>query len=338
MVHIIAEDMQRHGTAGKDLGPFAPTEQPAIGGARAEGRGAGGGGRGAAGNAAGGGRAAARGRGRGRGMLTATLATADAPAAVAVAVPVTGAVDAAVLQATRAGVEHVPSEMERAADSADLQIIRDLYGSRSQTIINALLLFDAYFNWWFPYEDRALENMQTATDMYEMYERVSINSHKSFLPHGAVYKTTKDILEVKDVHKYNLSSLELQNAETKRTAEQCGSRRLETSSVGATVVKGGKLIDTKGYSSSMAVSTLNHLLVTKYLRKGDGIIATPASRRAERLFGVTGTGRSSARRAGAKSVEKLMGHDYDPRGDTCIKAFVRHLADAATTEVADDTQ
>ena len=76
-----------------------------------------------------------------------------------------------------------------------------------------LLSFDAYFKWWFPYEDsikldatleqtedRALENMQTATDMYEMYERVSINSHKSFLLHAAVFKTTKDILEVKDVH------------------------------------------------------------------------------------------------------------------------------------------
>ena len=139
---------------------------------------------------------------------------------------------------------------------------------------------------------------------------------------------------MKDVHRYNLSSLERQNAETKRTAEQCGSRRLETSSVGATVVKGGKLIDTKGYSTSMAVSTLNHLLATKYLRKGDGIIATPASRRAERLFGETGTGRSSRRRrrAGAKSVEKLMGHDYDPRGDTCIRAFVRLLAEVATTE------
>ena len=71
--------------------------------------------------------------------------------------------------------------------------------------------------------------MQTATDMYEMYERVSINSHKSFLPHGAVYKTTKDILEVKDVHKYNLSSLELQNAETKRTANTGGSRRMKIS-------------------------------------------------------------------------------------------------------------
>ena len=108
--------------------------------------------------------------------------------------------------------------MERAADPNDLKIIRDLYGSRSQTIINSLLSFDAYFRWWFPYEEsipldatdeqtkkRALENMQTAIDMQEMYERVSINSHKSFLPHAAVYKTTKDILEVKDVHRYNLS-------------------------------------------------------------------------------------------------------------------------------------
>eukprot|EP00966_Prymnesium_polylepis_P075739 1756276-Prymnesium_polylepis.1 len=100
--------------------------------------------------------------------------------------------------------------MERAADPADIKIIRDLYGSHSQTIINALLSFDAYFNWWFPFEasiplDATLEqtearDMQTAVDMQEMYERVRINSHKSFLPHGAVFKVTKDILDVKDVH------------------------------------------------------------------------------------------------------------------------------------------
>eukprot|EP00966_Prymnesium_polylepis_P048311 1119167-Prymnesium_polylepis.1 len=68
-----------------------------------------------------------------------------------------------------------------------------------------------------------------------MYERVSINSHGSFLPHGTMYKTTMDILEVKDIHRYSLSSLELQNAETKRTAEQqCASRRLQMQSVGST--------------------------------------------------------------------------------------------------------
>ena len=91
--------------------------------------------------------------------------------------------------------------------------------------------------------------------------------------------------------------------------------------VGTTVAKSGALVDTKGYSTTMAVSTLKHLLVTKYLRKGDGIIATPASRRAERLFGASGTGRTKARRAGGKSVERLTGPTYDPRADSCVKAL-----------------
>eukprot|EP00966_Prymnesium_polylepis_P131872 3049485-Prymnesium_polylepis.1 len=104
-------------------------------------------------------------------------------------------------------MEHVPSAVERAADPADLQMIRTLYGSRSQTILNALLAFDAFFSWY----------------MYYPFEHVK---------------------------------------------------------------KTGKTVDTIGYRGSMALSTLNHLLVNRYLKKGDDIFATPASRRAERLFGV----------------------------------------------------
>ena len=44
-----------------------------------------------------------------------------------------------------AELERVPSAMERAADPEDIGIIRNLYGSRATTIINALLAFDAYF-------------------------------------------------------------------------------------------------------------------------------------------------------------------------------------------------
>ena len=70
-----------------------------------------------------------------------------------------------------------------------------------QTLINILLAFDAYLSWYYPYrrsipfdsplemrEDRAFENMHLAIDMFEMYERLSINNHKSFLPHLTVYK------------------------------------------------------------------------------------------------------------------------------------------------------
>eukprot|EP00965_Chrysotila_dentata_P180859 5970043-Pleurochrysis_carterae.AAC.1 len=68
--------------------------------------------------------------------------------------------------------------------------------------------------------------MCDAIDMYEVFERVSIRSHKSFLPHGAVFKVTADILEVGDVWAVDLSPLELQNAETKRVASSSGSKRL----------------------------------------------------------------------------------------------------------------
>ena len=49
--------------------------------------------------------------------------------------------------------------------------------------------------------------------MQEMFERISIHNHGSFLPHGAVFKVTRDILEVGDVWAYDLSALELQCSE-----------------------------------------------------------------------------------------------------------------------------
>ena len=70
-----------------------------------------------------------------------------------------------------------------------------------QTLINVLLAFDAYFKWYRAYkrsipfkcemelrEDRAFDNMHLAIDMQETFERLTINNHKSFLPHLTVYK------------------------------------------------------------------------------------------------------------------------------------------------------
>ena len=69
-------------------------------------------------------------------------------------------------------------------------------------------------------EARALDNTRKAIDMHEIFELVSMpfNGHKSFLVHAAMYKCSSDILRVADVWAYSLSPLELQNAETKRTA------------------------------------------------------------------------------------------------------------------------
>ena len=141
------------------------------------------------------------------------------------------------------------------------------------------------------------------------------------MPHGAIFKMTRDILTVGDIWAYCLSALELQNAETKRIASSGGSRRLTMSTSGQTRRGAGPVISpTAGYSSSMALSTLRKLLGAQMLRRGDGIISLPESRRKERLL----AGRT-------KLVSKLVKmevllSDYKAREDTCIKAFVRLLA------------
>jgi len=56
--------------------------------------------------------------------------------------------------------------------------------------------------------------------MHEMFERVSLGRHGSFMPHAAIYKITQSILEVGDVEAFDTSPLEMQNAETKRKAQQ----------------------------------------------------------------------------------------------------------------------
>ena len=168
--------------------------------------------------------------------------------------------------------------------------------------------------------------------MHEIFERISACNHGSFLPHGAIFKVTRGILAVGDVWALDTSALELQNAETKRTAASNGSKRMRTSCGGQmrtsfkTKGKEGpaNLVKSSPYNSSMAISTLKFLLCTQYLRRGDGIIATPDSRRKERLFGSNSGGRTSHGSTGIK-LEKV-GATYEPCDDTCLKAFVRMLA------------
>ena len=75
-------------------------------------------------------------------------------------------------------------------------------------------------------------------------------------------------------------------------------------------------------------ASLKNLLATQYLRRGDGIIATPESRRKARLFS---SGRLTLGSSGVK-LEKLTGDGYDPTADTCISAFVRLLKEAAEAQ------
>ena len=50
------------------------------------------------------------------------------------------------------GLEHQPTALERAADREKLQVLRDLYGSRAQTIINCILAWDGFFAWYYPFK------------------------------------------------------------------------------------------------------------------------------------------------------------------------------------------
>ena len=185
--------------------------------------------------------------------------------------------------------------------------------------------------------------MCTAIDKQEIYERVSIRAHKSFLPHGAVFKVTKDILEVGDIWAMDLSPLELQNAGSKSVASKTGARRIEFTAKdkqeqqrkGPSNAYGpANLTAKKDYSTTASKSVMRTLLGRQQLRRGDGLISMPASRRNERLFGVTGIGRTKSLSAGIK-LENL-GKEYDPRADTCVKAFVRRMALRARANIAAD--
>jgi hypothetical protein len=94
----------------------------------------------------------------------------------------------------------------------------------------------------------------------------------------------------------------------------------QTRRKGRTDTVAGVVTATVGYGTTMAISTLRKLLGAQLLRRGDGVIALPDSRRKERLL----AGRTKLASKEVK-MEVLMS-DYKPREDTCIRAFVRLLA------------
>ena len=165
-------------------------------------------------------------------------------------------------------------------------------------------------------------------------------------------KVVRDILKVGDVWAVNLSALELHNAKAKRVADTGGSRRIvlrdepgktrAPRKKAADTTEGAaqerRVITTKAYSTTMALSTLNKLLAGSALRRGYGIgdlrVSGIDARRRERLFG-EGPGRVKRLAAGVKL--ETLGDDYDPRKDTCVKAFVRMLAASAEAATAAGT-
>ena len=166
---------------------------------------------------------------------------------------------------------------------------------------------------------------------YCVFERVTIANHKSYLPHASIFKQTRDILTVGDIWAADLTPLEMQNAFTKRTATDCAPRRQSISTGGQTYArsggaKAGQVVPTIGYSTTLAKKTLATLVAQQKLQLGDGIdgVTIAPTRRRERMLE---GGRSRGKRVGVK-LERV-GSDYNPREDSCIKAFVRLMAQVA---------
>ena len=83
-----------------------------------------------------------------------------------------------------------------------------------------------------------------------------------------------------------------------------------------------RLVDTKGYSTTMAISTFKKVEAKQVLRRGTSEVACmPASRVAECVFGEGGPGWSKLESRGLHIAE--LGSVYDPRCDSCLEAFAR---------------
>ena len=99
-----------------------------------------------------------------------------------------------------------------------------------------------------------------------------------------------------------------------------------------------KLITTKGYSTTVALSVMKHLLMQGQLRRGDGLYQIPGSRRKERLMLHGRTSKNANNASTGVKHEKLMAvpSDYCPESDTCVKAFVRLCAARASALLASE--
>ena len=74
----------------------------------------------------------------------------------------------------------------------------------------------------------------------------------------------------------------------------------------------------------MMISTFKKLEGVQVLNRGTSqTVEIPAHRAAERVFGEGGPGRSKRLSAGPSMA--VLDSGYDPRCDSCVKAFVRLL-------------
>ena len=151
---------------------------------------------------------------------------------------------------------------------------------------------------------------------------------------------TRDIIKTTNPWAFGIQSLELQNAETKAAATNNGSKRVQFSEPTQTraALKHGQCgpqrlttTNPEKKGTTLALSVLKFLLTKRYLRQGDGLLQTPASRLKERLFGEGGSGRAKLESAGMKL--ELVGAEWiDPHEDKCLAAFVREISIEATKD------
>ena len=161
--------------------------------------------------------------------------------------------------------QRTPSEMEKQAAPADLEMIRKRYGSQAQMIITLLLTMDAYFAcfWvghkrigfrpatpvmethalamcrvgaWLPLCYIYYVNSHTipthlsclaGIDFQEMMERVTMSNSKSWYPHIFYMVAPMVVLIIGCLHAVSISALEMLNAEVKRVGASNATKRVE---------------------------------------------------------------------------------------------------------------
>ena len=263
-------------------------------------------------------------------------------------------------------------QMEREANQEHLAVIRNHYGAISQIIINNILAIDAYLQIYWLWKNQkpafrdthpkklvfALANCKTSIQYGEMLERVTISGHKSWYPHLFIIKISLHILMYGDITALSITSLELLNALLKRAARSNSTCRIELSEDAAKQRAERADVDSdeeaeatervtvqpKAYSTTMSYQVATYVTAQQMLRKDETAIR---HRRAERLFGENGSGRSSlvkkqktevanAFAAEDEEQRRVVGRFVSTQGrwddtritphdDTCLGAFVRAL-------------
>eukprot|EP00965_Chrysotila_dentata_P046001 1528831-Pleurochrysis_carterae.AAC.1 len=214
----------------------------------------------ARGGVRGSGRGGGRGSGRGRSAFVDAFSrfgnsAAEPPTTEGVAAEAEAAAISGVSTTQTAPVfDRTPTQLELACDPADLAQIRAAFPLHADLILNSLLSFDGLLSLWFhvkepiiymaPEAERAARALGTcrksnalspklgdahlqAIFYHEIIKRVSQRANKSLYIHGFLVKVPRVQPAIGDESAVGISALELQNAETKRTATKNATKHVE---------------------------------------------------------------------------------------------------------------